>query len=311
VLEQNLGRWAQVYLTSAPEDRDHAVEELLRELKAQRSTPGSTPQPPRNLQAAEAGNNASENHDRSERQENHDQSGRQKESDLDWLRSKNLSLAYEQDSGPRWIWKVAAPILALVVVGFLYSQWKTRLTAEQHPIPAAAPPQQPQQQLSSASPEPLPSEPASNPPHAAPNAAAQTQPSREATPAAPGRAQSIPQGNATAPKRAAPVMPPAGAEAQASPVSTDAAGRMELSRAQDYLEGRNGPRDTVAAADWLWRAVRRENTAAEVLLADLYLRGDGVPKSCEQARLLLVAAAKRGQSEAAGKLRNLESGSCP
>ena len=40
-----------------------------------------------------------------------------------------------------------------------------------------------------------------------------------------------------------------------------------------------------------------ENTRANVLLADLFLLGDGVPKSCDQARLLLVAAAKKGRPE--------------
>jgi TPR repeat protein len=47
-----------------------------------------------------------------------------------------------------------------------------------------------------------------------------------------------------------------------------------------------------------------------VLLSDLYLRGDGVPRSCDQARLLLVAAAKRGSPLAAQHLRSLESQGC-
>jgi TPR repeat protein len=42
------------------------------------------------------------------------------------------------------------------------------------------------------------------------------------------------------------------------------------------------------------------------LLSDLYARGDGVPHSCEQARLLLIAAAKKGSSAAAQKLRSVE-----
>ena len=71
-----------------------------------------------------------------------------------------------------------------------------------------------------------------------------------------------------------------------------------------------GERDSSEAARLLWKAVRKQNAAAEVLLSDLYLRGDGVPQSCDQARLLLVAAAKRGAPQAAEELRNLESRGC-
>ena len=60
----------------------------------------------------------------------------------------------------------------------------------------------------------------------------------------------------------------------------------------------------------MWKAVAKQNGAATLLLADLYMRGDGVPKSCDQARLLLVAAAKKGVPEAAQALRNLESSGC-
>jgi TPR repeat protein len=71
-----------------------------------------------------------------------------------------------------------------------------------------------------------------------------------------------------------------------------------------------GVRDSSEAAKLLWKAVRRQNATAAVLLSDLYLRGDGVPRSCDQARLLLVAAAKRGSPLAAQQLRNLESQGC-
>ena len=61
----------------------------------------------------------------------------------------------------------------------------------------------------------------------------------------------------------------------------------------------------------LWKAVGKQNTRADILLADLYRLGDGVPKNCDQARLLLVAAAKKSAAGAADKLRNLESSGCP
>jgi len=87
-------------------------------------------------------------------------------------------------------------------------------------------------------------------------------------------------------------------------------GTEELLQAQRYLDGRGVAHDSGQAAALLWKAVSKQNTRADVLLADLYLRGDGVPKSCDQARLLLVAAAKKSAAGAAEKLRNLESSGC-
>lgn len=71
-----------------------------------------------------------------------------------------------------------------------------------------------------------------------------------------------------------------------------------------------GARDSSEAAKLLWKAVSKQNAGAAVLLSDLYARGDGVPRSCDQARLLLVAAAKRGSVDAAQHLRSLETQGC-
>jgi TPR repeat protein len=56
--------------------------------------------------------------------------------------------------------------------------------------------------------------------------------------------------------------------------------------------------------------VGKGNLAATLALSDLYLRGDGVPKSCDQARLLLDAAARKGGRSAADRLRNLRAFGC-
>jgi PilZ domain len=61
----------------------------------------------------------------------------------------------------------------------------------------------------------------------------------------------------------------------------------------------------------LWRSVENGDIRAEVLLADRYIRGEGVPQSCAQARVLLEAAAKRGSAEAQQKLDKLVPGGCP
>ena len=87
-------------------------------------------------------------------------------------------------------------------------------------------------------------------------------------------------------------------------------GAPDLRLAQRYLEGSMGVRDSAEAAKLLWKAVGKENATAAILLSDLYRRGDGVARSCDQARLLLVAAAKRGSAQAAQQLRNLELQGC-
>ena len=88
-------------------------------------------------------------------------------------------------------------------------------------------------------------------------------------------------------------------------------GSEELALAKHYLNGTQGKgRNSSEAAKWLWQSVSKQNTEATVVLSDLYLRGDGVPKSCDQARLLLYAAARKGAAGAADRLRNLRAFGC-
>jgi hypothetical protein len=97
----------------------------------------------------------------------------------------------------------------------------------------------------------------------------------------------------------------------AAPVTTEAGGAAELGMAQKFLNPPPGvARDSGEAAVWLWKAVAKKNLAATMLLSDLFLRGDGVPKSCDQARYLLDAAARRGEKAAAARLRNLQAFGC-
>jgi hypothetical protein len=88
-------------------------------------------------------------------------------------------------------------------------------------------------------------------------------------------------------------------------------GADELAMAEKYLNGAPPiTRDNAEAAQWLWKAVRKQNLEATLALSDLYLRGNGVPKSCDQARLLLDAAARKGDRAAADRLRNLQAFGC-
>lgn len=89
------------------------------------------------------------------------------------------------------------------------------------------------------------------------------------------------------------------------------AGKSELAAALASLRGANGVRDSSKAARLLWAAVQNNNSTAEVVLADLYLRGDGVAKSCEQGRVLLTAASKSGNVQGQEKLQELDTSGCP
>ena len=106
---------------------------------------------------------------------------------------------------------------------------------------------------------------------------------------------------------------PIPAAASASPAASlqGQSGSEELALAEKYLNGGPGAaRDSRQAAMLLWKAVAQQNLTATLLLSDLYLRGDGVSKSCDQARLLLDAAARKGAAAAAERLRNLQAFGC-
>ena len=99
-------------------------------------------------------------------------------------------------------------------------------------------------------------------------------------------------------------------DAQHAEVALEA-GKSELAAALASLRGTNGVRDSSKAARLLWVAVANDNSTAAVVLADLYLRGDGVAKSCEQARVLLTVASKSGDVQGQEKLRELDANGCP
>jgi hypothetical protein len=66
----------------------------------------------------------------------------------------------------------------------------------------------------------------------------------------------------------------------------------------------------VGTLDELWSGVRIGNISSTLVLADRYVRGDGVTANCTQARVLLLMASKKGSTEAARRLQQLEN-SCP
>lgn len=78
--------------------------------------------------------------------------------------------------------------------------------------------------------------------------------------------------------------------ATAGPAASDAGG-LELRMGRRYLLGQGVTEDHAEAAQWLWKSAAKQNRDAALLLADLFARGDGAPKSCEEARILLSVAA--------------------
>ena len=172
--------------------------------------------------------------------------------------------------------------------------------------------------------------PAANPPADAP-VVSTVKPSEapaavaKSTPAEPP-AKSTPQPQATKPAPAESVAkstPPAkpsasGAAAPTRAASTDAKAPAPPVEADVSLSGGSfelqkgiaaGP--TELGRMWLWKAMGKGNGEAPVLLADMYAQGQGVPKDCEQAMLLLNAAAKKANPRARSKLGSMyATGNC-
>ena len=329
VLGRNLGRWAQVYFTSPPEKREEAVGELLRELESE--VPGGQPamarpetqekvqsQPhvaiPQQLLCPvcqrsnqigqrfcgycaqpltpEAERDSRHNAEESNQTDASAMSAAG-EDELQWLRDKSLS-SFEPSQAPaRRGFRYFVVGVFILVAAFGYLQWASQSRAG-----------------SSAQPSVVSSPSTSLPPLAQAKDVSQPKPFEDQQPAAASNApdtsvsrKSSEAGPRSEPSRQAIIPEPAKDE-------TDGAGADELAAAQRYLEGKNGPRDSSQAAKWLWKAVGKQNPGAALMLAELYARGDGVAKSCDQARLLLVAAAKKGTPNAGLRLRNLESNGC-
>lgn len=165
----------------------------------------------------------------------------------------------------------------------------TTTPAPPGPPPVAATPQSALGQSASGSPPgtgasatppaTLPSEPSDN---SVASAAAPT-----SAPKAPEAANQNPRASANPPRKAT------------------SGGEEDLTTAQRYLVDMPGPEGHQKAMQYLWSAVEKGNLKAEITLADLYARGEGVTKNCTQARVLLRAAAEKGSSEASNELARL------
>jgi TPR repeat protein len=81
-------------------------------------------------------------------------------------------------------------------------------------------------------------------------------------------------------------------------------------QALQILRSRGRSSEVPAAIQLLWSAVEKGNTGAEIDLAELFRTGRGVAKNCEQARILLSAAARKGSAEARRRAESLQRQGC-
>jgi rubrerythrin len=211
---------------------------------------------------------------------------------------------------------IALTIILLLVV-FVFATWRNNSRAGSGPVAPEIP--VPTQELA---PAPAPGNSSSKSVEDATERAprrsnTRTDPREEARtkPSSTAEASSHPvesKSNAQNPREAMPQPVQHSVAAPATPQQPPAAinpnGGEELAHAEEYL--RSGPAGARQAVPWLWKAVAKENPTAAVMLSDLYLRGEGVSKNCDQARLLLDAAARKGETAAAERIRNLQSYGC-
>jgi hypothetical protein len=255
-------------------------------------------------------------------------------SDIRWLREKSLS----GESGSSWRPRYAPAIIAVLAIGVLfYAQTRPQRgptpqsqqsaksapgtpqntpvqSSTETPAPALPPASAPlnatdhSPERASASPTTAPSMPDTKSYHPLPAVPAgndRPEAAAKQTAGEPGSSPHATSSNATK------TSPPVAAPPPPASVQNPASGAAELAMAEDFLNGRTHPRNSEEAAKYLWRAVGKENPSAILLLSNMYLVGDGVPKSCDQARLLLSAASRKGVPQAADKLRDLLRSGCP
>jgi hypothetical protein len=80
---------------------------------------------------------------------------------------------------------------------------------------------------------------------------------------------------------------------------------------QPQLIGNASQQKIFKTPEQLWASVQTGNSKAAVALADLYIKGEGVPQNCNQARVLLLVASEKRNAEAIKRLHELDKTGCP
>jgi hypothetical protein len=108
----------------------------------------------------------------------------------------------------------------------------------------------------------------------------------------------------------APGTPLAGNSGVLASDSSQEPGQAEYLHAEQLLRGKNAGADQAEAVRLLWAAVEKGNPNAEVRLAEMYLYGQGVVRNCDQTRILLNAAARKGSAQAQKLLQQFQREGC-
>jgi hypothetical protein len=214
---------------------------------------------------------------------------------------------YDESPSGQYRYFIGA-ILAILILALGYAAWKSSHSDQNAQGSPPPPPAATDTAPAATSPSPsgsAPSKPAEQQPVPAANSAAR--PNRPKPAESPKQAETVASG------MKAPAATPASLSAadNVEGVSFQGNGAEEFATAQRFLRGSTGQtRDTAQAATWLWKSIAKHNGPAMLELADLYLKGDGVSKNCDQARVLLDSAARRGMAGAGERLRNLQAFGC-
>jgi TPR repeat protein len=80
---------------------------------------------------------------------------------------------------------------------------------------------------------------------------------------------------------------------------------------QPHANGKESQQKTSMTPEQLWASVQIGSSKAAVALADLYIKGEGVPQNCGQARVLLLVASEKRNAEAIKRLQELDKTGCP
>ncbi len=228
--------------------------------------------------------------------------------DIDWLRNKNFPPQSDSSSGIRNYLLGIAVVLCIGILVFLLvirpSASKTDAAKPKPPmnwnIGQNAPTPMPTVESSNKAAATTASQAANVPQPDVPMATDNTHPTRADTPSSHASTNSGADNSQrqTRKNRTAELAAPATQEADQNAI--------EVTTAKQYLSASNGHPDGAAAAELLWKAVGKGNSTALLMLSDLYASGNGVPKSCDQARLLLQAALRRNVPSADAKMQALQ-----
>jgi len=80
---------------------------------------------------------------------------------------------------------------------------------------------------------------------------------------------------------------------------------------QPSLSANTSRQKSLMTPEQLWASVQAGNTKSAVTLAELYIKGEGVPQNCNQARVLLLVASEKRNAGAIKRLQELDKTDCP